>query len=257
MGGFASAVFLPLAHLLNATFGWRGALVVLAGFVAATAVPHAVLLRRPPPGAHARPDRPPASWGSVRRTLLERRVFLLTGASVVTAFATTATAVHLVALLIERDYPPAVAATAAGAVGALSVAGRVAVTGAAARLGLARVGATMVAAWIPAVVALQVLPAGPGLVLFVLVFGAGFGVMTIVRASLLAEYVDPQLYGRVAGVQAGLLNVARVAAPVAAAWSRSSSGSFSVMLWMLCTCAGLAGAALLGCHRGHAADSAH
>jgi MFS family permease len=265
IAGFASTVFLPLAQALTDLLGWRPALLVLAGLVAATAVPHAVMLRRSPDDVGLGRDGGPAgpvrdehavvrrpgvvAPGSraVRDALRELRVVLLTVASVVAVFATTAISVHLIAYLVEDGYPATVAAAAAGALGVLSVAGRVVLSTAARRVGLASLTAVMVGGWVPAVVALRVLPEPAGLVVFVLLFGAGFGVMTIARASLLADFVDPLVYGRTSGVQAGLLNVARVAAPVAVAWTRTSTGSYSVMLWLVGGCAAVAAAALLGC----------
>lgn len=266
LGGFASAVFLPTAQALTTALGWRGALVVLAGFVAATALPHAALLRRSPADlglgrdgvpVPVAPDAPAAvhldrvpDARAVRRTLRERRVARLTLASVLAVFATTATSVHLIAYLVEAGYAASVAATATGLLGVLSVAGRVTLSAAARRVGLARLTAVMVAGWIPAVLALRALPAPAGLVVFVILFGAGFGVMTITRASLLADFVDPLVYGQTSGVQAALLNSARVAAPVVAAWTRTSTGSYTTMLWMVCGCAAVAAAALAGCHAG-------
>jgi len=266
MGGFASTIFLPVAQALTAALGWRGALLVLAGCVAATAVPHATLVRRSPAELGLGRDGAAAvtmhdegigvplvvsvivpGARAVRDALAQLRVVLLTVASVVAVFATTAVSVHLIAYLVEDGYPATVAATAAGALGVLSVAGRIALSTAARKVGLARLTAAMVAGWIPAVVALRVLPEPVGLVVFVVLFGTGFGVMTIARASLLADFVDPLVYGRTSGVQAALLNVARVAAPVAVAWTRTSSGSYTVMLWLVAGCAAVAAAALVAC----------
>lgn len=266
MAGLASTVFLPLAQALTSVLGWRSALLVLAGLVTVTAVPHAVVLRRSPAEVGLRRDGGPGRAvpddaadvpsgvravvprvSAAREALLERRVVLLTVASVVAVFATTAVSVHLIAYLIEDGYPAALAATAAGALGVLSVAGRITLTTAARKVGLARVTAVMVAGWIPAVLAVRVLPAPAGLIVFVVLFGAGFGVMTIARSSLLAEWVDPLVFARVSGVQAALLNVARVAAPVTVAWIRTSTGGYTALLWLVGGCAGVSAAALLGC----------
>ena len=60
------------------------------------------------------------------------------------------------------------------------------------------------------VAALLLLPRPTGLVVFVVLFGAGYGVMTIARAALLGTYVPQAVFGAVSGGQAMAAGAGRV-----------------------------------------------
>lgn len=228
IAGFSSTVFVPLSQLLVEGLGWRNAVLVLAVLTGACAIPHALLLRRSPEDLGLHPDgraphpetpRPPEP-GPIPRaasTLWRTRtVRYLTAAAVLEGVAVTAVAVHLVAYLRDDGVGPTSAAAASGAIGALQVAGRILMTRQARRFGLARVAATIVAGQAVGVVALFAFPAGVGVVLFVLLFGAGFGVMTLARPALLGTFVGPEVFASVSGAQTAAITAGRVAAPIAA-----------------------------------------
>jgi MFS family permease len=140
----------------------------------------------------------------------------LTLATALEMLAITAVAVHLVAHLLERGAPPPLAAAAAGALGAMSVAGRVALTALAGRLGTGPVSASLLAGQAVGVGLLFALPQPVSTVLFVLLFGAGFGVIHIARPALLGSYVPAAVFASVSGGQALAGQLGRVVAPVAA-----------------------------------------
>ncbi len=225
VAGFSSTVFLPTSQALVDAYGWRTALLVLAALLAACAVPQALVLRRSPadlglepdgrPGAEPVPPRARADRGAGNAWRLPA-VRWLTGAAVLETLAVTVVAVHLVAYLRDTGASSSAAAAAAGAIGVLSVTGRVALTAFATRVGLGRLAAAMVGSQAVGVGALFALPRAPGLVVFVVLFGAGFGVMTIARAALLGSYVPTAVFASVSGGQALAANVGRVAAPAAA-----------------------------------------
>jgi len=57
MGGFASVIFVPIASQLAGRFGWRTALLDLAGVLALlTVLPHLIVLRRRPSDLGLEPD---------------------------------------------------------------------------------------------------------------------------------------------------------------------------------------------------------
>jgi hypothetical protein len=126
----------------------------------------------------------------------------------------------------------------------------VAVTGLARRVGLARLAAVMVAGQALGVAALLTLPRGPGVAVFVLLFGAGFGVMTIARPWLLGRYVPVRVFGSVSGRQALATGAGRVVAPVAAGLVITGAG-YGPALVAVAGCALLAAAALLAAERAH------
>jgi MFS family permease len=61
--------------------------------------------------------------------------------------------------------------------------------------------------------------------LFVALFGAGFGAITPARAALIAELYGPAHYGRISGVLALVLAIARASAPVGASLVYAAGGS--------------------------------
>lgn len=251
VAGFASTIFLPTSQLLIEGLGWRGALLVLAGLLAACAVPQAVLLRRAPadlglaPDGSADPATPdpppapltaavePAGASPVARVDPEPEVDLtpfrglagawrlpavrhLTLAAALEMVAITAVSVHLVAFLLESGAPPGLAAVAAGGLGALSVTGRVILTALASRVRIGHLTAGMIAGQAVGVGLLFVLPQPAATVAFVLLFGAGFGVIHIARPALLGSYVPPSVFATVSGHQALASQAGRVLAPVTA-----------------------------------------
>ncbi|MGY2082247.1 MFS transporter [Blastococcus sp. SYSU DS0539] len=245
VAGFASTIFLPTSQFLIELLGWRSALVVLAAVVAACAVPHALLLRRapadlglapdgrpdpgPPPGAGAGapdattvPDLAPyRGTGAAWRRPAVRWLTLATALQMV---ANAVVVVFLVAYLLEAGAPPGLAALAAGALGALSVTGRVVLTVLAARLGIGNVTAAMVAGQALGVMLLFLLPQPAATVVFVLLFGVGFGVLNIARPALLGQYVPGVVFATVSGQQALVGQFGRVVAPIAGGALITASG---------------------------------
>jgi MFS family permease len=60
--------------------------------------------------------------------------------------------------------------------------------------------------------------------MFVILFGAGFGAITPARAALVAERYGSAHYGRIAGVLAFAVSLARAGAPVGASWLYALGG---------------------------------
>lgn len=265
VAGLASTVFLPSAQALTDALGWRAALDVLAALLLVCAVPHGLLLRRHPADLGLAPDGrievaavetasapvaaaatdsdPRAAWrlGSVR---------WLTAATVLETLAVTVVAVHLVAYLRDTGERSAVAAATAGAIGVLSVTGRIVLTSLAQRVGLARLTAVMVAGQAGGVAALLWLARPASLVVFVLLFGAGFGVMTIARAALLGTYVPVRVFATVSGGQSLAANAGRVAAPVLAGATIGAAG-YRPTFGAVAAAALLASGCLLAAQRAH------
>lgn len=262
VAGFSSTIFLPASQALVDAFGWRAALLVLAGLLAACAVPQALVLRRAPadlglhPDGAAGPGVPgaPADAGDFSGLAGAWRapaVRWLTLAAVLETLAVTVVAVHLVAYLRDDGVSAGAAAAAAGALGVLSVAGRITLTVLASRIGLGRLAAAMVAGQAVGVGALLALPRPAGVVLFVLLFGAGFGVMTIARAALLGTYVPAAVFGAVSGGQALAANAGRVAAPLAAGALITAAG-YGPAFALVAACSVATAGLLLAAERAHA-----
>jgi MFS family permease len=241
IAGFSSTVFLPLSQALVDAAGWRDAVLVLGLLAGACALPHYVILRRAPAdlGLHVDglpPDESAPSLDTAavlaaaarpvdaRTAWRDRAVRLLTAAVFLETVAITVIAVHLVSYLRADGFSAGTAATAAGLLGAMQVAGRITLSRVARRWGMGRTAAAMVTGQAVGVAALFAFPHPLNAPAFVLLFGAGFGVMSIARPALLGSYVPRAIFASVSGVQTLVLNAGRVVAPVSAGALITSAG---------------------------------
>ncbi|MBX9633782.1 MAG: MFS transporter, partial [Magnetospirillum sp.] len=123
VGGFASTLFIPLTQWLIAGWGWRGALMWLAGTVAVLCLPvHlcALACERPGPGeVHAAPEP-----GQVRRALRTRPFWGLLACFTAYYGTFSAMTYHMVPMLTEQGVAPGLAVLALALIGPSQVAGR-------------------------------------------------------------------------------------------------------------------------------------
>jgi predicted MFS family arabinose efflux permease len=139
--------------------------------------------------------------------------------------------VHLFPFLREQGHAASFAALVTGALGALSVTGRLVVTGLFARWPTARVAAGVFALQAVGAVVLLASPASAtAAVVFVLLFGLGFGVGTIARPAMVAETYGVVRYATVSALMGLALAVAKVAGPVATGASRTVAGDYTPAL---------------------------
>jgi MFS family permease len=168
---------------------------------------------------------------------------------VAATLATSTLSVHLVAYLREQHYSPGFAATWTGLLGAMSVTGRIVVTVLGRRWALAAATAAIFALQALAVPIL-VLTNGPaGVVAFVALFGLGVGLISLVRATLVADFYGLAAYASINGVLALPLTLARAAAPVAAAGLRTATGNYRLVMTAVACCSVAASLAMARTHR--------
>jgi MFS family permease len=266
IAGFSSTIFLPLSQALVDSLGWRDAVLVLGALAGACAVPHYLVLGRAPADLGLHADGVPSDETAptlvtvtaaidgpidTRAAWQDTAVRLLTTAVFLETVAVTVVAVHLVSYLRDDGFSPGIAATAAGMLGAVQVAGRITLARVARRWGIARTAAAMVAGQSLGVAGLFALPHPLNAVAFVGLFGAGFGVMSIARPALLGAYVARPIFASVSGVQTLVVNAGRVVAPVSAAAFISFAG-YGPTFTVVAACALLTGALLLAADRAHA-----
>jgi MFS family permease len=239
LGGLASTVFIPLFSWWMDLWGWRQALWSLAALQFLVCVPlHCWLLRGAPrPAAHA--DRthtdvaPPPE--SVREHLRHAPFWLLALFMVLMMSVTSALPAHMIALLQEAGLSPTWVIAVPAAIGVIQVVGRVVLF-----LFERRWDVHTANRWIPGFIPMGVLalllggfhPAGA--LLFVLLFGLGNGMITIVKGTALAQYVSRDHVGQLNGLLGLPIAVARAAAPltVGLLWS-PASGYQLALLWLL------------------------
>ncbi len=243
MAGLASTIFFPVAAWLIEGIGWRSALLALAAFLAITTiVPYALLLRRRPedigqhldgdPTPHARRSVRPTHRLSVGAALKQPSFRWLAMAFSLNSIASIAVYTHLIAYMLDRGYEPTLAATLSGLVGAMQVVGRIILGFLGDRVPL-RVNAAVVLALQPlAFTALLLAPGLPGLVLFVVLFGASRGAVTLVRPAFVADIYGRERYGTIAGALAGFVMIATAAAPFSGGAAYDFFGAYDPLIWM-------------------------
>jgi MFS family permease len=247
-GGLASTVFTPLVTWLLHVQGWRDALLTLAVLVVLfAAAPHGAFLRRAPAASHDDVPKTPASAagsnaGSVSAGQAVRGAafWLITAAVVISNFITMAINVHLISYLLERGFAAPFVAVAVGLIGAVQLPGRALLLPLGARLprptlaalvfGLQGIGLLVLLA-----------AAGPALVLaFVVAFGLGKGMVTLLRAALLAEFYGAAHYGTIGGVVAAFIAGSQAVAPLAAGMLYDRFGSYDPIMALLAGAAAIA-----------------
>jgi hypothetical protein len=199
LGGLASTVFWPIGNGLADAFGWRTALAVYAGLALLTVPLHLGI----PPARFEHASGAPRSFSPpLARTAGERR---LAGAlyallAMLTTFLNTGMSAHMIGILAGLG----VGGSAAVWVSTLRGVGQ-----SSARLGEVLFGSRLsplalgvLAAAILPVSFLTGLASGTSraaAIAFALAFGAGNGLVTIVRGTLPLALFDPRSYGAVVG----------------------------------------------------------
>jgi MFS family permease len=260
--GFASTIFLPITATLSEALGWREALRWLAlVLLVGTAVPHALLLSEPPsrtepgtapePGAASDADAVSSTAGraaaedAVRRSvptsdaLRDSAFWWMTLAFLCGRAPMAAIAAHLPALLVDRGEAATLAALVTGAIGALSVTGRVLITVATRWMTMSRLLGTVYLLQGIGLVVMALVPTRLSALLFVVLFGIGFGATTIAKPVMIAERYGPRWYGAIAGYTAAFVTLAEAVSPIAMGIGRDVSGDYvrvmlalAVLIWI-------------------------
>jgi hypothetical protein len=200
LGGLASSVLWPVGQALADALGWRGALCVYAGIALLTVPLHRLIpdhrhVAAPTPesGGNDGPTRrPPGASPAVAGVLYALMVAL-------TGLLNSGLSAHMIGLMAGLGLAPALAVW----VSTLRGVGQ-----SAARLGEVLFGARLspfgLAAFASALLASCFLAPLFGMttlvgVAFALLFGAGNGLLTIVRGTLPLALFDPASYGRTVG----------------------------------------------------------
>jgi MFS family permease len=206
--GFASTIGWPTSAIFIDLFGWRGACLAWAGLHLLIGLPMNRLLvpKTPTPApvaAHPQGAASGVPWSMV----------VLAGVFGATWFVSTAMAAHLPRLLQAMGSSQAVAVAAASLVGPAQVAARLVEFGLLRRLspmisaclatGLHPVGAALLATFGP----MMAIP-------FVLLHGAGNGMLTIARGTLPLALFGPTGYGLRTGILAAPARILQGGAPV-------------------------------------------
>jgi MFS family permease len=243
LGGLASTVFIPLSAWLIAHLGWRHALWVLAALQLFVCLPiHAIALRdAPPPTRHLHASAAPAS------AHLRSAPFLLIGVFTVGMLAVTAALPpHMISLLRGAGLDERWVIAIPASIGAIQVVGRLLLFFFENRFDV-HVANRVIPTLIP--IGIGFLIAGTGHawagLLFVVLYGLGNGMMTIVKGTAIAQYVSREHVASLNGALGVPSALARAVTPwlMGALWSAQAGYTYG--LWLLLVLSVLGAAALM------------
>ena len=257
LGGFASPIFIPLSGGLVAQLGWRETVVLCGITQLALALPlHVLVVRRRPEDLGLRPDGdryesevvaalPVRPRGMPLGEALRQVAFwTLTWAVALGFLAQAVVFTHQIAFIIGRGYDAVLAATLAGSIGLASLPGRFVLNVLSDRLGSRWLLAGCFAFQAIGIVALVHGTSLAWLVLYVVLYGAGFGAVSPLRASVLAEQFGRRAYGAIIAAQGLPVAMCAAAGPLVAGWLYDTLGSYRVGFWLTATALALAALAV-------------
>jgi cyanate permease len=226
---------------------------------------HALVLRRRPEDLGLYPDgeapgaaspAPVAEGWPARAALTSASFGWLSAAMALTLLGSVAVSVHLVAYLLEAGYEAGLAALAAGLVGTASLPGRLALNALGDRVPRALVLAGILVSQVVALAILLMQRDIGWVIAFVLLYGAGFGAITPLRAALMVDYFGRANYGAILAAQGLVLAVARSVGPLLAGALRDITGGYGLALGLVAALTALAAIGTLLADRAHAARPA-
>ena len=231
LGGLASTVMIPVSAWLIAHLGWRHALFVLAALQWLLCAPiHFTQLRdAPAPSAHTHPDLPPAT------AFLRSAPFLLIGVFTVCMLSITASLPpHMIALLRGTGLDERWVIAIPASIGVLQVVGRLLLFFFEHRFDI-HAANRVIPMLIPVGLAILLASLGHvwGALLFVLLFGMGNGMMTIVKGTAIAQYVSREHVASLNGALGVPSAIARAVMPwlLGAMWTEQLGYTYG--LWLL------------------------
>ena len=246
VAGFAGTVSFPSAYVLVGFVGWRGAVLTFAVAVAVVAVPliwRGARLAEEGHESHLHPASPRTR--EALRILRSATFWLLAISFAMIALEHGMLLTHLLPLLDERGVHGETAILAASMIGPMQVTGRLAMIAAERHVSILRIAAASFVSMGIAAFALLGTSAVPVLlVAFVLFQGSGYGVTSIVRPVVTADFLGRTNFGVISGLLALPFIIATAAAPTIAAfvWER---GGYDRVIQLAIVAAGIGLASIL------------
>lgn len=233
-GGFASTVFWPLGQVLINTWGWRDTAMIFGAANLLICVPLHLFALPAAEAEAAQTEVRSAHSASLREAVRDPTFHLLAAAFTVNALVFSGTSVHMLAMLGAKGLSAFEAAAFGALIGPMQVLGRLLEISFGRRIAPSRVG-LIAMGLLPASLALFVLAgsAAWSFVVFALLYGAGNGVMTIVRGTVPIELYGRAHYGAVNGAMAAPVLIAKAAGPLVAAVAWTLLGDYDAVALLL------------------------
>jgi MFS family permease len=231
MAGLASTIFGPLTATLEEAWGWRGAVFALACILAVVTIPLFLVALGEP--AAARPTAVRHTDTAPRDALASRQFWGLTIAYLLSAVATYAVAVHLVPYLRGEGWTSGRAASVVGGVGLVQVLGRSVFGRLTSRWAAGPLGTWVLGAKAVGIAFIVLWPTVPGVIAFLVVYGAANGLQTLTRATVIADLYGAAHYGSISSIVSAVSAVAGSLAPFMVALAIELVGADEPVLWGL------------------------
>ncbi|MEK9968411.1 MAG: MFS transporter [Ferrovibrio sp.] len=248
LSGFSSSTAIPFLTLFSETLGWRPAIMIVAAihFLVPGLVSAWVLRgirggsRKPDAGAVA-----PAPLRLPLRQILSYRIFwALAAAFSVHTFVGNGITFHTIPLLLENGYAMSLIVGIMALHGPSQVLARFVLLMVGTRISTAGFGraAFGMASLGVALLILSAWWGVPTLMVFAVLYGMATGMLTLVRANSVIEYLGAYGYGAATGALTMAIALPRTMAAVVFALLWETTQSYAPVLWiaLLVSCCGLA-----------------
>ncbi len=220
IAGFASSLSFPAAHILSNRFSWQVTVLVFASVVITMAAPLLwVGARRleqqfekpevpdiDPPEEHhsAALNKTKGAQDSITTHFLKRPMFWLLGSGFALAAVVHGTVLnHLLPILDERGMAAGIAVTAVSLIGPMQVSGRILIAWLGERISNHATVLLVFVAMAASIVCLILARWQPWMLFaFVLFFGGGYGILSIIRPVIARELLGGETFGAKSGVLA-------------------------------------------------------
>jgi MFS family permease len=238
LSGLSSAVAIPFITLCVDGLGWRAALLVLAaihflvpGMVSAWVLRGTGTARQK---QAALPDSPPVVRKPLRHIVFDRVFWALAAAFSVHTFVGNGVTFHVIPLLQERGFGTGLIVAIMAMHGPSQVAARILLLLIGARISTAGYGyiAFGMMAFGVALLGLSAWLGPAELFIYALIYGMGTGLLTLVRANSVIEYLSSYGYGAASGALVIAMALPRTTAAVLFALLWQLGGNYDAVLWM-------------------------
>jgi MFS family permease len=243
LGGLASTLFLPLMAWMFTAWGWRMGVMALASLHLLICLPiHLYWLKNAPAQALSHPDQINTPSTALRSHLTSPQFLWFAVFIVLMMGVTSALPAHMISLLRELDIPEFWVIAIPASIGLLQVFGRLLLYFFEHRVHVNRINQ-----FIPCLLPLGLMAliaansasrptnvlAFALLFLFVLIWGMGNGMLTIVKGTAIAQYISREHVAALNGALGIPLASARALAPLTLGLLWSQSSGYSYGLWLL------------------------
>jgi sugar phosphate permease len=249
VGAGLSGVMVIVLELLISSFGWRSALLIVAGVQLAVCLPLALSVRNRPADLGLLPDNDPWEAGedatpqaaryapqgyTVAQAVRSPAFWKLAGAMMLTNLATIAVIVHQIPFLTNSvGLSEGLAAASVTAMTLLSLIGRLGMGQLADVIDKRHVMAISLAITSASLLLLATVFEGWQMFYVLPVFALGFGGIIPVRPAFQAEYFGMRAFGAIQGLVFTVATLGALAGPVFAGWMYDQTESYRLAFAVL------------------------